>query len=151
MKLGVSVNVSIEVEDKTQIIHSLFNELEMNFSKKNYGKGLLQIIIEIVCLSPEFEEFFPLRKPKYIELKEYVTEGINIKEEKLFTYSLKIDFILFKNQTIQANKHLLALEILKSLSNLDALPKKVKDFDKERFKADMEAFLKNRIYSKLIR
>lgn len=142
MKLGVSVNVSIEVEDKTQIIHSLFNELEMNFSKKNYGKGLLQIIIEIVCLSPEFEEFFPLRKPKYIELKEYVTEGVNIKEEKLFTYSLKIDFILFKNQTIQANKHLLALEILKSLSNLDALPKKVKDFDKERFKADMEAFFK---------
>lgn len=142
MKLGVSVNVSIEVEDKTQIIHSLFNELEMNFSKKNYGKGLLQIIIEIVCLSPEFEEFFPLRKPKYIELKEYVTEGINIKDEKLFTYSLKIDFILFKNQTIQANKHLLALEILKSLSNLDALPKKVKDFDKERFKADMEAFFK---------
>ncbi len=142
MKLGVSVNVSIEVEDKTQIIHSLFNELEMNFSKKNYGKGLLQIIIEIVCLSPEFEEFFPLRKPKYIELKEYVTEGINIKDEKLFTYSLKIDFILFKNQTIQANKHLLALEILKSLSNLDALPKKVKDFDKERFRADMEAFFK---------
>lgn len=142
MKLGVSVNVSIEVEDKTQIIHSLFNELEMNFSKKNYGKGLLQIIIEIVCLSPEFEEFFPLRKPKYIELKEYVTEGVNIKEEKLFTYSLKIDFILFKNQTIQANKHLLALEILKSLSNLDALPKKVKDFDKERFKADIEAFFK---------
>ena len=142
MKLGVSVNASIGIEDKTQIIHSLFNELEMNFSEKDYGKGLLQIIIEIVCLSPEFEQFYPLRKPKYIELKEHITDGINIKEEKLFTYSLKIDFTLFKNQTRQANKRILSLEILKSLSSLDALPKKVKDFDKEKFKSDMEQFFR---------
>jgi hypothetical protein len=35
---------------------------------------------------------------------------------------------------------MLASAILDSLSNLDALPRKVKDFDKERFKVDMKAF-----------
>ena len=43
---------------------------------------------------------------------------------------------------------MLSTEIEKSLSNLDGLPKKVKDFDKERFKENMKSYLRD-LVSKL--
>ena len=43
---------------------------------------------------------------------------------------------------MKESKRIVAVEILKSLDNLDIIPKKVKDFDKERFKADMYNFFK---------
>ena len=48
----------------------------------------------------------------------------------------------FVTGTVEESEKILATEISNSLSNLDLLPKKIKDFDKERFRADMQQFFK---------
>jgi hypothetical protein len=42
----------------------------------------------------------------------------------------------------EESKKILENKIIESLENLDKLPKKVKDFDKKRFKNDLLVFLK---------
>ena len=42
----------------------------------------------------------------------------------------------------EESKKMLENKIIESLENLDKLPKKVKDFDKARFKNDLLTFLK---------
>ena len=74
----------------------------------------MEIIISILCISSEFEKFYLPKKPKYTDFKEYVIDGICVKEERLFTYQLKIDFDLFKSNDAKENKYLLAREIIKS-------------------------------------
>ncbi|AWM13819.1 hypothetical protein DI487_08045 [Flavobacterium sediminis] len=140
MKIGTSVNTSIGVEDKTYIIHDLFRELSFFLNNKTYGKDLNEIILGIICVSSEFEKFYPNKKPKYTDFKEYVTDGIKVVEDKLFTYTLKYDYEDLKELSEQENKELLANKILESLDNLDQLPKKIKDFDKEKFKTDLKQF-----------
>lgn len=76
----------------------------------------------------------------YTTYRKYVREDIEFVEDRIFAYDIKLDFESFKNQTDEDNKKMLASEILDSLTKFDALPKKVKDFDKERFKEDMRMF-----------
>jgi hypothetical protein len=79
------------------------------------------------------------------EEKKNVLTGELLISNKLFWFDVKIEgsnYDYFANCTEEEGKLFLASEILISLLNLDALPKKVKDFDKEKFKADMAFFLK---------
>ena len=141
MKFTIVVEVSEDVADKTQIIHSLSNRLSDYFSDRNYGNDVENFFIRIISVSPEFEWFSTIRKPKYTSYRKYINrDGLEIIEDRVFSFSLKIDYENFKNQSDEQNEKMLASEIIKSLSNLDSLPKKVKDFDKERFREDMKAF-----------
>ena len=72
--------------------------------------------------------------------RKYIRDHSEIIQDRVFSYDVKLDYEDFKNQSDEQNEQTLASEIMESLSNLDKLPKKVKDFDKERFKKDMEAF-----------
>lgn len=141
MKFALTVEASEGVADKTMLIHELSNKLSDYFSGKDYGDDVRQILIGTICVAPEFEWFSTIRKPRYKFYRKYVRDSIEIIEDRVFTFNLKIDYEDFKNQSDKQNEKMLASEILKSLSNLDSLPKKVKDFDKERFKEDMKTFL----------
>lgn len=141
MKFALAVETSEGIEDRVNIIVDMSNELNEYFSIKDYGNDLIRIVIGTICVSPEFEFFSKIRKPKYVAHRKYINQdGIEILEDKVFSFDLKLDYETFKNQSDEENKKMLASEIIDSLSNLDALPKKVKDFDKERFKNDMKAF-----------
>jgi hypothetical protein len=141
MKFAIVVEASEGVADKTQLIHILSNKLSDYFLDKDYGNDVREIFIKIISVAPEFEWFSTIRKPKYTSYRKYINrDGIEIIEDKSFSFDLKLDFEDFKNQSDDENRKMLASEIIKSLSNLDSLPKKVKDFDKERFKEDMKSF-----------
>ncbi len=141
MRIAIVVEASEGVANKTWLVQNLSAELAEYFSDKDYGEDVEEIIIGIISVAPEFEFFSKIRKPRYKAYREYVNrDGLKIIEDRLFSFSLKIDYESLKNQTDEENRKMLASEILGSLSNLDALPKKVKDFDKERFKEDMIAF-----------
>ncbi|RMZ59697.1 hypothetical protein D1632_08720 [Chryseobacterium nematophagum] len=64
---------------------------------------------------------------------------------KQYSYDIKFDNELyddFVSSSDEESKKLLVRKILESFEHLDKLPKKVKDFDKEKFKSDVEQFFK---------
>jgi hypothetical protein len=69
--------------------------------------------------------------------------GIPFTIEDDLTYDIKLDFEIFsKASDIDAHK-ILANEILQSLSVLDGMKSKIKYFDIERFKNDLELYVKS--------
>lgn len=141
MKFAISIEVSIGVEKQTHLIRDLSNKLSLHFLNKDYGNDVIEIIIGIISVAPEFEWFSTVRKPRYKFFRRHFREGTEIIEDRIFVFDLKIDYESFKNQTDYENERMLASEIFGSLSNLDRLPKKIKYFDKVRFREDMRNFL----------
>jgi len=140
MEFALTIETSIGLEDKVGEIVELSNKLSKYFSDKNYGADVKELLIGTISVAPEFEFFTKPRKPRYTLYRRYVKEEVEFIEDKLFGFSLKLDYDRIKNQSDEQNRKMLAKEILQSLSNLDSLPKKVKDFDKERFIKDMQAY-----------
>lgn len=64
---------------------------------------------------------------------------------KTFSYDIKFDYDLydeFVEASDENSKKILILKILDSFNHLDKLSKKIKDFDAEKFKSDIEIFFK---------
>lgn len=140
MKFGLTVEASIGIEGKTNIIQQLSDEISAFIKNRNYGHGVQKLLIGVICVAPEFEFFTKVRKPRYTAYRKYVRYDTEFVEDRIFCFDLKLDYVKFRSQTDDQNRKMLAKEILNSLSNLDALPKKVKDFDKEQFRKDMKIF-----------
>lgn len=125
-------------------------------AKHEYGEAVKKIVIGFLLVKsrPGYEGWYIPKKPKYIEDK-IVISSINIQGEehiiKTFFYQVRPT-----NQEIEAilaSTNRQAIEMINgliydSLQNLEALPKKVKDFDKESFKADMRMFFYNGLFDK---
>lgn len=150
MKLILKVNeLDTEASHKLDLVKKTSTLLFNYFLNQSFGEDIKEFlfICILVKTKPGFEEWFKARKPKYIEYKTYknkiTKETIEIKNQ--FTIEFKIDdkeyddFIALSDEE---SKKILAKKILESLANLDKLPKKAKDFDKEKFKANMEVFFK---------
>jgi hypothetical protein len=149
MKILLALTLDKDAQPKAAIVNNFFREIDAFIQRKNYGSGVLEYLIICRIINPPigFEHLHKDFKPKFIELKTLTNkltgEPLNI--EKQFSYSIKVQGEKFKDFILATeidSKKILAVEILNSLSNLDALPKKVKDFDKEKFKADIEQFFK---------
>lgn len=148
MVFGITQDIDAEAESKSVLINSLSSLLKSYFSNKEYGKGIEHFFIGVICVKyrPGYEDWFKVRKPKYKVVDKIKMPDGRVNElQGVYSYDIKLDFERFVNSSDDESEKLLASEILNSLSHLDALPKKVKDFDKERFKADMEAFFKEQI------
>jgi len=142
MRFALTIETSVGVTDeKANLIINLSNELSEYFLNREYGNAVIKLLIGVICVAPEFEFFTKVRKPKYTSYRKYINQdGIEIIEDRIFCFDVKLDYEKFRSQKDEENRKILASEILGSLSNLDALPKKVKDFDKNRFKNDMRTF-----------
>ena len=144
MHFGISLELDSEVEKKISIIRSISRSLFEYFQMRDYGQDLQNITIGIICVLERkgFEDWFKVRKPKYREFEK--TRGLDkssIIVEPTFTYDIKLNAAyILKHDDTEIRKYFVS-EIINSLSNLDYLPRKVKDFDKERFKIDLEKCL----------
>lgn len=146
MNFKISQEIDLEAKEKSLIILFLSDKLSEYLNKRDYGRGVQNFFIGCICVKPRggYEEWFKIRKPKYKELVKIKLLDNSIKELKgVFSYDINLNFDVFVNNTDIENKKLLASEILNSLFNLDNLPKRVKDFDKEKFKSDLEFFFKD--------
>jgi hypothetical protein len=143
MKVGLAIFTSVGVNN-TSVISALSSDLKSHFSEMEYGQDIKSYIIGIICMSPQFEQFYKEKKPKYTKEKEVLKpDGIPITIEKTFEYSIKIDYESFKNATEDEARKLLAKEILVSLVVFEKLKSKIKDFDMNSFKADLEEYFKS--------
>lgn len=149
MKFAIGITCDKEVNEKIELINELKGKINAFLNTQDYGNGILDYFISLSIVNPPkgFEHLFPILKPKFTEYKERINKHTGEKYEivKQFHYGIKIDgenFERFVNANKTESQTIIALEILNSLSNLDTLPKKVKDFDKKRFKEDMKRFFK---------
>lgn len=144
MNFGISSEVDADVYDKSIIINKLSQELKDHFKFQNYGNDLLSLTIGTIVIAPEHEHFFKVRKPKYYDGKKTIThDGITIEVENALEYDIKLDHERFKSVDQNECLKMLAQEIFYSIDKIDTV-KKIKDFDKERFKADLESYFRER-------
>lgn len=144
MNFGISLEFDSEVEKISPIINSISRSLFEELKIRDYGLGLQNFTIGIICVLERegYEDWFKARKPKYSALKKIrrLDKSLIILEAT-FTYDIKLNAAyVIDHDEIEIRKYIVS-EILKSLSKLDYLSGKVKDFDIERFKIDFENFL----------
>lgn len=146
MKLALAQYTSREVDKETQFITSFSDTLEAYFHNKVYGEDINEIVIGVICVSEGFEQFFKPKKPKYTKEKKSIkSEGFEYEIEKCLEYSINIDFNEFKNANDELQrKKILSRDILLSIDNLDLIKKKIKHFNWEQFKRDLETYFKEK-------
>lgn len=117
-----------------------FSERVADLLKVNeYGTGLQTIYIGVICVSPEFDSFFKIRKPKYYKDKIIIQDGRPYRLINTLTYDIKLNY----EQVINASKDelfkMLTDEVIKSLSDFE----KINNFDIVKFKSELPGFLKH--------
>lgn len=144
MKVALTIETSVGVSsEKSSLMVRMSTKLSEYFFDKDYGNDLITILIGVICVAPEFEWFSKIRKPKYVFYRKYIRNSSEIIEDRVFSFDLKLDYKSFRNGSDIECQKMLANEIIKSLSNLDKLPKRVKDFRKEHFNSEMKLFFLN--------
>ncbi len=147
MKFSITLEIDSQAYHKATLINDLSNKLESYFAEKSYGEGIQNYLVGCICIKtqPGYEDWNKKRKPRYKDVRKVKLpdKEVELVEVKEYTYDIKIDNELYDEFIAASETESLRIifELLKeSLSNLDKLPKKVKDFDSECFKEDFLAF-----------
>ncbi|MCU0470913.1 MAG: hypothetical protein MUF58_20195 [Arcicella sp.] len=132
-------------EEFNSVLNSLRDNTNLLFKGKFYGEDLHEIHVGVICVAPEYDHFFKVRKTKYKkEHTEYIKDGVKYSLSKNFEYDLKLNYSLYKTLKDKDLKERLVLEIFDSFQILKSkeITKKNIDFDRELFFSDLEK-LKN--------
>lgn len=145
MKIGFAQYGSLN-QEFNEYLSSLEEQINNLVKNESYGDDLKEIYIGIICVSPEFDSFFKVSKPKYQkDNKTYIKEGIKYELNKTFQYDVKLEFNLFKSLKGNDLKKEFVLVLFKSFDvfKSDNIKKKIKDFDSTTFLQDLELFFKS--------
>jgi len=138
MEIGFALNIT----DDTTKFKPFFDYVEetvQDFVKdKNYGTGLSIIYVGWICVSPKYERFFKLMKPKYYENEERFTDGRRHLLSKLLECEIKLDYDGLINKTNYEIKKIIFSELEAFLIPVIKNNKKIKDFDVDRFSEDLK-------------
>jgi len=108
---------------------------------KDYGDGLKTIYIGIICVAPEFDFFFKVRKPKYKKgTVVTIEDGRPYEQTDALVYDIKLDYDVFVNADEHEVKKILSIELLNSFFVFNSV--KVKQFSREIFEKDVASCLK---------
>lgn len=146
MQFDITLKIDEPARPRQPLIESIKRELQDFFKDRDYGKDILQYNLLIICVGKNFDHLFPVNKPTYVDHKVSKNRftGESIEMNKLFINEVKMsspEYEEFLHSGEEDVRKLLARKIVGSLDNLESLPKKVKDFDKQRFKTEMQHFL----------
>lgn len=148
MHFNIALTMDSRAGAKSSILTYLSTYMNTFFKDKDYGADLQKYTLGFTSvLAPEgFGHFFEKKKPLYVW--DRITKNRFTGEQhhmfRLFMDSIVIgpdEYEDFVSGTDHNSLQLVKAKILESLSSLDRLPKKVKDFDKERFRIDMRNLL----------
>ena len=134
IELAVTIVNSEEAFNKSLNIPN-FNNLLEKFQYENEYIDILKINILMVYTEGEYESFkdwYKLKKPKYQQESRVLVIETFLKND-----ALKI----FENANRNLESEILSNLVLKTISET-IFPAKLKLFDKERFKTDVEEFFK---------
>lgn len=109
---------------------------------RDYGDDLRTLYVGIICVAPEFDFFFKVRKPKYKKGKEItIQDGRPYERTDALVYDIKLDYNVFVNADANEVKKMLAKELLMSFVIFNSI--KVKLFDREGFERDVAYCLRS--------
>jgi hypothetical protein len=147
MIINIALTTDKGAENKAQVIMELFDRINEFIKERDYGQGIYEYLLSINFTNSPlgYEHLNVIFKPKYTEYKSTTNRftGEELVIRRQFHYSIAIDrnlYFRFINSSKEECKKLLIVNFLESLSYLDTLPKKI-DFDKEKFKTDIESLL----------
>lgn len=141
MKFGISIETDFYMKAKIHNVIFLDRVLNHFLLDKDYGDGINWYFIGFVGIKTKlgYEDWYRERKQRY---RTYIPKG-ETSPINQFRYDIKIDmseYDMFIGLSDEDCLNHLGHRILISLSYFDKLPKKVKNFDKKRFKEDMKLF-----------
>ena len=129
-------------EVNSDLAVNISNELGDFFNNKNYGLGIKDITIGFICVSENYEEFFKVKKPKYVKSKKIKgIDGLEYLLEDSFLFDCKIDFNSYQKSDDLERKKLISQGILSTTKEVFE-KKKIKDFKEDDFIKDLESFFK---------
>ena len=142
MELKISViDSSISWEkgvSKRQTIKEMSDAVNNLVASNDYGESIEKMLVGLIVVEPVYDDFSKPRRPRYTEHKETKAFGsIPIVIHKTLEIEIKLDYGQVLASEEEELKRIVASEVLNALHNLK-VPKKVTDFDKDRFVADID-------------
>ena len=111
----------------------VFDEFEEKIDtlirNKEYGSDLSTIYVGWICVAPEYEPFFKIRKPKYYQNRQTTVDGLGYKMVNTLEYEIKIDYTEILNSSYDDLNSILTNKLAYSLKNIIKDNKKIKDFN----------------------
>lgn len=156
MKIYLTAHFDVGSYSKNNIINNLNNYFESYFKNKCYDKNLEQILVGIIAVEniQGYENWNNPRKPKYIlhkKMKDPIIKDKTYEINKTYECEFRLsedDYNKFISEPESISKIILGTYILETLSDLNYLCKKVKDFKKEEFINDLTICLKEHRFLK---
>lgn len=125
---------------KRQIIKELSDAVNTIVSSNDYGESIEKLLIGLIAVEPIYDKFAKPRRPRYTEHKEIVVFGsIPIVINKTLEIEIKLDYEQILAAEGEELRKIVAKKVLNTLQNTKP-PKKVTDFDKDRFVTDIETY-----------
>ena len=142
MELEISViDSSIPWEksvSKRQAIKEVSDTANNLVVSNDYGESIEKMLVGLIVVEPVYDDFSKPRRPRYTEHKETKAFGsIPIVIHKTLEIEIKLDYGQVLAAEEEELKRIVASEVLNAFHNLK-VPKKVTDFDKDRFMADID-------------
>lgn len=104
----------------------------------DYGESIEKMLVGLIVVEPVYDDFSKPRRPRYTEHKETMAFGsIPIVIYKTLEVEIKLNYEQVLAAEDEELKKIVASEVLNTLRSLK-MPKKVTDFDKDRFVADID-------------
>ncbi len=130
----------VNVSDKTSHLNDFFREVEAKIAvliKENlaYGCSLKKILVGILYVSPEYSQFFKVKKPKYYYEEIDNGNGRIEKTAVRFEYEMSLEYENYKDLSYDEAKLKFLNDLFSSMDVLktDPVRKKFKDFPADQF------------------
>ncbi len=141
MELEISVIVSSipweKSVSKRQAIKEVSEAANNLVASNDYGDSIEKMLVGLIVVEPVYDDFSKPRRPRYTEHKETMAFGsIPIVIHKTLDIEIKLNYEQVLAAEGEELKRIVASEVLNTFQNLK-VPKKVTDFDKDRFVADI--------------
>jgi len=157
--MEVSLNVAVVDQSvpqhKLNLIQDLSASAKAFFRDSSYSSEVETIAISFLLVNsqPGYEDWHKEKSPRYVAFKTVKSRltGETYDVSKRFDYDIKFSDELiesFSNTSDEESIKIIAEETLASLNKLDKLSKKVKDFDKEKFRADLQKFFGQQMFTR---
>ena len=147
MTFGIAQYTNL-TQEQNNWVNDLSVELKSFFENRNYGQELNELYFGLITVKPEFDQFFKKKRPRY-RPGERVSEvdGIEIKSNNCAEIDCKIEF----SQVSELKKEELIEKVCEEiLTESDCLTRlsKLKKFDFQSYKSDLEKYFIDKNYIK---
>ena len=123
---------------KRQAIKEMSDAANNLVASNDYGESIEKMLVGLIVVEPVYDAFSKPRRPRYTEHKGTRAFGsIPIVIHKTLEIEIKLNYEQVLAAEGEELKRIIASQVLNTLYNLK-VPKKVTDFDKDRFVADID-------------